>query len=646
MSKTEVILLAMEESPTLNLLERALRASGYAIASAKDAASLERSLMETSPTLLLITEQLSGKDGLDIAIGTLERFPTLPIILFANRDDANLVKKALKSGLSDVIHPPLSIDEIVKAIRHSQKRAENMGDWVRREVHRSTTSLEQRVNELETLVKLGHSITGSLELDSVLTSVMTAAVELTGAEEGQLLLVDEKTNELYMRAGRNFEEGFARTFRLQVKDSLAGQVINSGKLISFNQDSPNKIKTAYLVYALIYVPLRVDDRVIGVLGVDNRNNKRPFTQHHELLMTVLSDYAAIAIQNARLYSDSETERAKFWTTLSSIQDGVILLDKESRILLINPAAQKAFGLGMNELLGAPVLEAIKHQDFASLLESISDNPLKFHEISFEDGRVFNTQYTPITEIGSVITLEDITHLKTLDRLKNDFIHTISHDLRSPLTAIMGYVELLDRVGTLNDQQKQFIHHIQNSIQNITTLVNDLLDLGRIEAGFETRKDEVALENVLRYTLDNLGGQIDDKEQKLKLRIDENIPPIRGNAIRLRQLMDNLLVNAIKYTPEQGVITINLRAEDGQVIFEVGDTGVGIPLTDQPHIFEKFYRASNAPKGTPGTGLGLAIVKSIVDNYQGRIWVESSVEMGTKFVVVLPVASEIETASAD
>ncbi len=646
MSKTELILLAMEESPTMGLLERALRASGYEIANAKDKASLDKALTETSPTLILITEHLSGKSGLEIAIRVLERFPTLPIVLFASHDDPQLVKKALKAGLSDVINPPLRIDEIVQAIKQSQKRADAMGDWVRREIRRSTTSLEQRVNELETLVKLGHSITSSLELDSVLTNVVTAAVELTGAEEGQLLLVDEKTNELYMRAGRNFDEGFARTFRLPVNDSLAGQVLDTGKPVSFNEDAPNKIKTAYLVYALIYVPLRVNDRVIGVLGVDNRHNKRPFTQHNELVMTVLSDYAAIAIQNAQLYSGSETDRAKFGTTLASIQDGVILLDKQNRILLINPAAQKAFGLGLNDLIGVPVLEAIKHSDFAGLLESISDNPLKFHEISFEDGRVFNTQYTPITEIGAVITLEDVTHLKTLDRLKNDFIHTISHDLRSPLTAIMGYVELLDRVGPLNDQQKQFIRHIQNSIQNITTLVNDLLDLGRIEAGFETRKDDVALENVLRYTLDNLGRQIEDKDQKLKLNIAEELPPIRGNAIRMRQLMDNLLVNAIKYTPEQGVITINLRADDGQVFLEIGDTGVGIPLADQPHIFEKFYRASNAPKGTPGTGLGLAIVKSIVDNYQGRIWVESSVETGTKFIVVLPIAKETEQVSAD
>ncbi|GAB4550312.1 MAG: response regulator [Anaerolineales bacterium] len=640
MPPMDLILLAMEETPTLGLLERALRAGGYAVAVAKDPQALEKVLFETIPTLVVITETLGSKKGMDLAGKVLERFPTMPVIFFANSDNPLLIKQALKMGLSDYLHPPLKIDDIVNSIKRSQKRAEQMGDWVRREIRRTTASLEQRVDEMGTLVNLGRSITSTLDLDSVLTSVVTAAVELTGAEEGHLLLVDDETNELYMRAGRNFEESFARTFRLPVRDSIAGQVIHTGQPISFSEDSPNKIKTAYLVYSLIYVPLRSNDRVIGVLGVDNRQSKRPFSQHHELLMTVLAEYAAIAIQNAQLYHESENERNKLDATISNIQDGVILLDGENKIILLNPAVRRIFGLGLNDVTGKPVLDVITHSDFAALLTSIQqDSPLKTQEVVFEDGRVFNYQYTPIPEIGSVITLEDISHLKMLDRLKSDFIHTISHDLRSPLTAIMGYIELLDRVGPLNDQQKQFVRHVQNSAQNITALVNDLLDLGRIEAGFDTRKDEVSLEQILQFTLENLGRQISDKKLDFNVNIDPDLPALRGNPIRLRQMVDNLLVNAVKYTPESGKVTVNLRREDSQVIFEVSDTGVGIPATDQPHIFEKFYRASNAPKGTPGTGLGLAIVRSIVENHQGRIWVQSTVGVGTKFVVVLPASVE-------
>lgn len=640
MPPMDLILLAMEETPTLGLLERALRAGGYAVAVAKDPETLEKVLFETIPTLVVITETLGGKKGMDLAGKMLERFPTMPVIFFASSDNPVLIKQALRMGLSDYLRPPLKIDDIVNSIKRSQKRAEQMGDWVRREIRRTTASLEQRVDEMDTLVKLGRSITSTLDLDSVLTSVVTAAVELTGAEEGHLLLIDDETNELYMRAGRNFEENFARTFRLPVKDSIAGQVIHTGQSVSFSENSPNKIKTAYLVYSLIYVPLRSNDRVIGVLGVDNRQTKRPFSQHHELLMTVLAEYAAIAIQNAQLYHESENERSKLEVTINNIQDGVILLDEENKIILLNPAVRRIFGLSLGDLLAKPVLEVITHNDFAVLLTSIrQDNPLKTQEVVFEDGRVFNYQYTPIPEIGSVITLEDISHLKMLDRLKSDFIHTISHDLRSPLTAIMGYIELLDRVGPLNDQQKQFVRHVQNSAQNITALVNDLLDLGRIEAGFDTRKDEVSLEQILQFTVENLGRQISDKKLDFNVNVDPDLPALRGNPIRLRQMVDNLLVNAVKYTPEAGKVTINLRREDSQVIFEVSDTGVGIPATDQPHIFEKFYRASNAPKGTPGTGLGLAIVRSIVENHQGRIWVQSNVGVGTKFVVVLPASVE-------
>jgi two-component system phosphate regulon sensor histidine kinase PhoR len=639
MPKANLILLAMEQSPTLDLLEKALRGGGYNVAVAKNPDNLEKTLGETTPTLLLITEKLGNKAGLELVKATLERFPTLPIILYAASHDPQQVLQAMKLGVSDYIYPPLRINDIVQAIQHSQKRAEQMGDWVRLEVRRTTASLTQRVDELDSMVKLSRSITASLDLDSVLSNVVSSAVELTRAEEGHLLLLDEETNELYLRAGRNSEETSAQTYHLPVQDSLAGQVMETGQALCYYQDAPSQTPLSAQVYALIYVPLRTNERVMGVLGIDNRQKRLPFSSHHELLIKVLADFAAIAIQNAQLYDQAERERAKYETIITSIQDGVILLDPSNRLLLINPAGIKAFGLGLEPRLGKPVLEAIKNHDFHLLLESITDNPLKFHEIAFEDGRVFNAQYTPIPSIGAVITLEEITHLKMLDRLKSDFIHTISHDLRSPLTAIMGYVELLDRVGPLNDQQKLFIKHVQNSAQNITALVNDLLDLGRIEAGFDTRKDEVSLESILRFTLENLGRQIEDKQQDVQVNIEPNLPILRGNPIRLRQLMDNLLVNATKYTPVSGKIIINLRAEANQIIFEVVDTGVGIPPADQAHIFEKFYRASNAPKGTPGTGLGLAIVKSIVDNHQGRIWLESVVNKGTKFVVVFPTFKE-------
>jgi signal transduction histidine kinase len=196
-----------------------------------------------------------------------------------------------------------------------------------------------------------------------------------------------------------------------------------------------------------------------------------------------------------------------------------------------------------------------------------------------------------------------------------------------------------RVGPLNETQQEFISRIQDSIQHITSLINDLLDLGSIEAGMDTHREFVQLEGILRYTINMLDGQIKSKQLNVKTEIAASLPALRANPIRLRQVFDNVIGNAIKYSHTKGDIRISIRAEENQVILQVTDSGHGIPASDQPHIFDKFYRASNISSEVEGSGLGLAIVKNIVENHQGRIWVESAVGKGSTFFIVLPVSAE-------
>ena len=280
-------------------------------------------------------------------------------------------------------------------------------------------------------------------------------------------------------------------------------------------------------------------------------------------------------------------------------------------------------------------EVISQGDFLSLLERKEDANLKYHEITLDDDRVFNAQYTYIAGVGAAITMQEISYLKELDRLKDDFIHTVSHDLRSPLTAVLGYAELLERIGTLNEQQKEFVHRIQASVKEITALINDLLDLGRIEAGFDSHREITHLHSILHYTLNNFKPISREKKQILEINIASDMPPMRGNPIRLKQMLDNLIGNAVKYTPKGKKVCVDLHCEGSQIILKVTDQGPGIPQKDQPHIFEKFYRASNIPSDVPGSGLGLAIVKTIVESHHGRIWVKSKVKEGSTFFVVLP-----------
>jgi two-component system NtrC family sensor kinase len=495
--------------------------------------------------------------------------------------------------------------------------------------------LARRLQELETLAGIGRTVTAMLDLDQVLTAVVEAAVRLTEAEEGSLLLIDEDTGELYMRASKNFDEEFVHTFRLHVHDSLAGQVISSGEPIMLDEGAPQKIKTSYLVHSLLYVPLRVRGRVIGVLGVDNRKAGRSLTREDLIVILAMADYAAIAIENAQLYNRSEGERRKLETVLTETENAVIVLDPENRLLLINQAAREAFHVNGNHI-GRSIVEAVDDPRLLELIRAPGNLPRR-EEIELEDGRTFNAQRTPIPQVGQAIVMHDITHLKDLDRIKSEFVTTVSHDLRSPLTAILGYIELVERAGELNQRQKEFVERVQMSVGQITTLVTDLLDLGRIEAGLDTAKETTPITVLAKYAVEGLRATADNAGVGLVTSLPDELPMVTGDPIRLRQMIGNLIENAIKYTPQGGTVTIDAGCEGDQVILRVHDTGLGIPPADQPYLFDKFFRASNIPDDTPGTGLGLSIVKSIVDSHNGRIWVNSRQGEGTTFTIVLPTA---------
>lgn len=483
MAKSDLILLALDESPVLNLLDRAMRVK-YQTAISKDTKSLSTLLQENNPGLLLLGERFNGHDGMRIARELLERFPTLPILVYAEKATPELIKNIFRVGISGYLAPPLKTEEIVDAVENSLRNASRTGDWLRREVKRTTSSLRKRAQ----------------------------------------------------------------------------------------------------------------------------------------------------------ISDAERERLE--TVFNNIHDSVMILDEEKKILLINPAMCRILGLNPKTVQGKPVMDVISHPDLIALLARKNGSDiLQYYEVSFPDGRVGNAQFTAIQDVGFAVTMQDITYLKEMDRARSEFVHTVSHDLRSPLTSVIGYTELVERAGDLNENQRDFLKRIQDSVQHITALINDLLDLGSVEAGFDTRREYVQLEAILRYTLDMLQGQIKTKRLKVQTNIAPSLPAIRANPIRLRQLLDNVVGNAIKYSLNGGDVSVSILSEGDQIILNVRDNGPGIPVEDQAHIFDKFYRGRNITEGIAGSGLGLAIVKTIVDSHQGRIWVESAEGKGSSFFIVLPIHAE-------
>jgi two-component system phosphate regulon sensor histidine kinase PhoR len=585
--------------------------------------------LKDSPALIITDQAMPGLTGLEMIEELRQSGSDIPAILITAEGSEEIASRALRAGVMDYFIKPFDPIELQEAI-HRILGATRVGSV------RTGVPDQRRLDALNTLIAIGKSVTSLLDLEQILFRVTEAAVYLAGAEEGTLMLVDEETGELYVRVSKNLEAGL-QSMRLAVRDSLAGRVIRTGTPLLIGEGQ-QKIKTHYLVHSLLYAPLKVQNRVIGVLGVHNRIVDRPLSQADVGIISALADYAAIAIVNAQLYATSETERTKLSRIVQQIQDAVILVDYEGRVALCNYVGQEFLnGVGPEGPVGRWLADVTENTALLDLLDDGTGQFTRHGEVALSDGRVFNAQVSEVKGVGRAIVMQDITHLKELNRIKSELLTMASHDLRSPLTAILTYVDLIDRMGSLNDKQRGFGENIKSSVKSITGLIDDLLQLNQIEAGLDRRRELVSLDQVVRYTVESLKGQADVKHQMLTVSMAGDVPQVFGDPIRLRQMLMNLVSNAIKYTPDGGVIGVSLLDEGGEAVLVVSDTGIGIPLEDQPHIFEKFYRADHNKVNVQGLGLGLSIVRSIVDLHNGRVWVESQPEQGTTFTVVLPAA---------
>lgn len=635
MAGERVLLIDDDEDIRDLIADYILSPKGFDVSVAKDGAEGLQKALHEDPDLIIVDLMMPVVSGLDLIRTLTKEGRDTPCILITAYGSERLAVETFRAGVRDYIIKPFKDVELLEAVHRVLPDA---GQGPASPVYPRHTSqqLETRLRELSTLIGIGKSVTSQLDLETVLQRVLEAGVALTGADEASLLLLDPATNELYIRAAKNLDEELVSTLRLKVRDSLAGQVIHTGEPLLIGSDGWQKIKTSYLVKSLLYVPLKVKERVIGVLGVDNKVNTTPFTERDQQMLSALADYTAIAIENAQLFAETEAEWRMLEAVLSGTEDLVIVVDPAGDISLINKAAQEVFQVG-DDIVGTPLRSAIDRPDLIELFEARADGETNRRaEIALGDDRVFNAHVTSIDDVGWVAVMQDITHLKELDRIKSEFVSVVSHDLRSPLTAILGYVELLSRSGPINEKQAEFIQRLQRSVQNITILISDLLDLGRIEAGFDQEMGSYHLAALVRDAVDGLRPTAELRHQTLDLRIAPSLPPNWGNELRLRQVIGNLVGNAIKFTPEGGTVLVEAHRDEDQVVMRVQDTGIGIHPSEQPYIFDKFFRSDTVANTHQGTGLGLSIVKSVIERHGGRIWVESELGKGSSFTMVLPI----------
>ncbi|HID62824.1 MAG TPA: HAMP domain-containing protein [Anaerolineae bacterium] len=337
----------------------------------------------------------------------------------------------------------------------------------------------------------------------------------------------------------------------------------------------------------------------------------------------------------------ERERGRLKAILDSTTDAILVTDSRGHLMLANPAAEHAFGIKAAEVVTRPLAQAIANKPLEQLFtRPAGDREAIVEEIPLPDGRTLYASAATIADgdgraIGRVAVMRDITALKELDAMKDVFVATVSHDLRSPLTFMRGYVTMIPTAGTLNEKQREFINKIIRGIDQMSELIDDLLDIGRIEAGVGIEMAPCEVGNLVKMVVAELSGRAEAKNLKLQLELPPTLPPIVGDKALIKRAVANLVDNAIKYTPE-GSVTVRVRERDSYLVVSVSDTGIGIAPADQMRLFEKFYRIKRRDTiRIKGTGLGLAIVKSIAERHNGKAWVESKLGEGSTFHLALP-----------
>lgn len=536
--------------------------------------------------------------------------------------------------------------------------------------HLANKQKEEEIAKMTALMDASIIINSTRNLKQLLRIIMQSAEKVMQAEASSVFLIDNERNELYFEVATGPKEEEVKKIRLKMGEGIAGWVAYTGEslLVPDMQKDPRFAKrvddqTHFISKTVICVPLKVRNQTIGVVQVLNKIGGGAFAKSEIKFLEALASQAAIAIENANLYEhleeraeqlnmelrktnvDLSIEKGRIESIVRSMEDGVLAVDTEKKIVMSNRVAEKIFDISLDAALGQQTEDFIRVNDiinnFNTVLTSgnVTKTELKIELL--EKDHIFAAVFAPITDeqkkiAGCVAVFRDITEIKELDKLKSEFLNMVSHELRTPLTPIQAYSELM-MVRKFDEVKiKNYASIINKETQRLGALIGDLLDLSRIDAGkgLSLSLEEVDLREVLTGVYETFKSS--SSKHKFILTIPDNCEKILLDKNKMIQVMTNLLSNALKYSPEGGEIEIVMQDRDERYYVTVKDQGLGISKDDLLHIFEQFYRAkTEAVKKIGGTGIGLPIVKYIIELHSGAIEVKSELGKGSEFTFYVP-----------
>lgn len=575
---------------------------------------------------------------------------------------------------------------------------------------------ERRARQLAILNEVTRQLTSTLDQEPLLFSILQSAVDILECEAGSLLMVDEQTDELVFRVTVGPVAYDLINKRLPRGTGMVGKAVTTRQYVLVNDVrqapewfSQTDQQTGFTTRAALAVPMQVKERVIGVIEVINKKSGQSFAMEDLDLLSAFAGQAAVAIENARLYTSTDEALTARVDELSVMQridrelNTSLDISRAMQITLEWAMRQSKADAGLVGIVEPDGLRIMASQGYTNELDDYQQAFLVYDGTPFEEAiqsgvparnvptgqknglfrEAVSQTIIPIRREAATIGLlvlesknataisEDVLNflirlsdhasiaisnsqlyaaVQSANIAKSEFVSFVSHELKNPMTSIKGYTELLaaGAVGPINDMQSNFLSTIRSNVERMSTLVSDLADVSRIEAGrLRLNFKSVSLTEVVEEVTRSLKRQVEDKKQTITLQLAENLINVWADRDRLLQILTNLVSNANKYTPAEGQFSIHADVSDNiwdhsgakQVVhIWVQDTGIGISPEDQKKIFQKFFRSEDPKtREAPGTGLGLNITKSLVEMMGGRIWFESEYRKGTTFHFTVPIA---------
>ncbi len=707
MPKETILLISDDAEWRTWLTARVLHSAGFVRDEALDLTSARAKIAAHVPQMILMA--FSDADALAFVAEYEALIPTIVVLPERSLD---LIESALAHGAYNVLAQPLDAVQTLSAVTRGVQRGRLL-----QERHTLREQTDQQVQEFNALYTVGQKVAALFDIEEILKLVVTAAVNLTQAEEGALMLLDANSGELYLRASCSSREDDVRNLRVKVTDSLMGRVIQSSRPLMLDRSDLLKIKTSLLVKAIVSVPLIVGGHAIGVLSAySTRSEHHHFREHDVHLLSTLADSAAIAIRNAELYHDVRRTADRFAALaeidrrISESLDRHTVLERivthardllqaaDSEVYLLDDTGQSlkavvAVGDFAEEIkarslrLGEGIVGSVARSGVAEMVNAVEKDPRRVqipgtpeeHEallcapliaksgllgvmvvartgnqpaferldfdfftalaaqavIAIENARLYDSERQQTQMLSEALAKQ-----QELDRLKNAFIQNVSHELRTPLAIIRGYAELMvgGDLGELSPEQHESAEVMARRTRMLSKMLDDLLTILAAET-HKLEKELVDLAHMAQLAITDFQASAKQAGLLLVATIDPDTPKVYADAIHMRRVLDNLLGNALKFTPAGGRISVSVKHNREEVILIVSDTGIGISPEHLEKIFQRFYQVDGTSKRRyGGVGLGLALVKEIIESHEGVVDVTSEVGHGTTFRIVLPAVT--------